>query len=571
MPKDKKFEEIFISTQNIPSEYKLDGEIIQKEYLINGELREWDGETQDVFSPICTKENENNQVKLGSYPKLTKKHAGEALQSAKNAYNYGMGEWPQMKTSERIKAVEDFTIKMIEKRDEVVKLLMWEIGKSLKDSQKEFDRTVDYIKDTIDSLKTLDRKNSQLEVESGIYAQVKRTPLGVTLCMGPFNYPLNETFTTLIPALIMGNTVIFKPPKFGVLLHKPILEAFRDSFPKGVVNTLYGSGAELLTPLMQSGEIDVLAFIGSSRVASKLKHNHPKPHRLRAVLSLEAKNAAIVMPDANIDDTVAQCVTGSLSYNGQRCTALKILFVHEDIIDNFLEKFNAKVDEIKFGMPWDDGVQITPLPEHNKTEYLQELIDDAQFKGADIMNKNGGIKRNTFMFPTVLYPVNKDMRVYHEEQFGPVIPILTYKDTIEPMKYLMESNYGQQVSVFGNDSDEIGKMIDSLVNQVSRVNINSQCQRGPDVFPFTGRKDSAQSTLSVSDALRAFSIRSMVAINDNKENKQIITNILKEHKSNFLSTDFILISGYGKLRIVIHRDISKSDIDKVIKAFKEFF
>ena len=132
------------------------------------------------------------------------------------------------------------------------------------------------------------------------------------------------------------------------------------------------------------------------------------------------------------------------------------------------------------------------------------------------------------------------MKIHHEEQFGPIVPILTYKDIREPMQYLMESNYGQQVSIFGNNSDEIAKMIDSLVNLVSRVNINAQCQRGPDIFPFTGRKDSAQSTLSVGDALRAFSIRSMVAIKDNSENKEIITSILRDHKSNFLSTDFIL-------------------------------
>jgi glyceraldehyde-3-phosphate dehydrogenase (NADP+) len=104
----------------------------------------------------------------------------------------------------------------------------------------------------------------------------------------------------------------------------------------------------------------------------------------------------------------------------------------------------------------------------------------------------------------------------------------------------MESDYGQQVSIFGNDSNQIATMIDSFVNQVSRVNINAQCQRGPDIFPFTGRKDSAQSTLSVGDALRAFSIRSMVAIKDNSENKEILTNILRDHKSNFLSTNFIL-------------------------------
>ena len=105
---------------------------------------------------------------------------------------------------------------------------------------------------------------------------------------------------------------------------------------------------------------------------------------------------------------------------------------------------------------------------------------------------------------------------------------------------MVDSNFGQQVSVFGRDMDKIAAMIDTLVNQVCRVNINSQCQRGPDIFPFTGRKDSAEGTLSVSDALRVFSIRTLLAAKDSDANKKLIREILRNRKSKFLSTDFIL-------------------------------
>jgi glyceraldehyde-3-phosphate dehydrogenase (NADP+) len=132
------------------------------------------------------------------------------------------------------------------------------------------------------------------------------------------------------------------------------------------------------------------------------------------------------------------------------------------------------------------------------------------------------------------------MRIFHEEQFGPVIPVVSYKDIQEPLDYEVQSKYGQQASIFGKDPESIARLVDTLVNQVCRVNINSQCQRGPDVFPFTGRKDSAEGTLSVSDALRVFSIRTLVACKENDNNKGIITDILKDQKSNFLSTDFIL-------------------------------
>jgi acyl-CoA reductase-like NAD-dependent aldehyde dehydrogenase len=131
------------------------------------------------------------------------------------------------------------------------------------------------------------------------------------------------------------------------------------------------------------------------------------------------------------------------------------------------------------------------------------------------------------------------MKLYREEQFGPIIPVISYQSMDEPLEYLIESTHGQQVSIFSNDSHEIGSSIDILVNLVSRVNINAQCQRGPDVFPFTGRKDSAEGTLSVVDALRSFSIRSLVATKLNENNKHLLNEIVSQEDSHFLSTKFI--------------------------------
>ena len=183
-----------------------------------------------------------------------------------------------------------------------------EIGKT-PDSEAEFDRTVEYIRATIEAVKEADPA-PRFAVTGGFVAQIRRSPLGVVLCMGPFNYPLNETYATLIPALIMGNTVAFKPPKLGVLLHLPLLEAFRDSFPPGVVNTVFGEGRTVVGPLMASGKVDVLAFIGRAGVADTLKKQHPRPHHLRSILGLNAKNPALVMADADLDAAVSECVTG---------------------------------------------------------------------------------------------------------------------------------------------------------------------------------------------------------------------------------------------------------------------
>ncbi len=523
----------------IPQEYKITTPLNQGTYLVSGELRSWTGDTAEVYSTISSTE-EYEPTLLGSVPQLGETEALEALEAACLAYDKGQGLWPTMKVIDRIACMEKFVEQMKTKREDVVKLLMWEIGKNLSDSEKEFDRTVDYIYDTIEAYKQIDRDSAKFEKNEGVYAHIRRGPLGVVLCLGPYNYPLNETFTLLIPALIMGNTTIFKPAKLGVLLISPLLEAFQSSFPKGVVNIIYGRGRVLATPMMQSGRIDVLALIGNSTSANALQNNHPKKNRLRLVLGLEAKNPAIVLPDADLDVTINECIAGTLSFNGQRCTALKVLYVHEDIVDAFNARFSARVDALKFGNPWESGATLTPLPEPRKPTYIQELIDDATDKGAEILNVKGGETTDNFIFPAVLYPVNRDMRVYQEEQFGPVIPIVPFNDIQEPLHDMAESNYGQQVSVFGKDVKTLSPLIDTLVNLVCRVNLNSSCQRGPDVYPFTGRKDSAFSTLSVHDALRSFSIRTFVASKDNDYNNAILNELLETKSSNFISTDYIL-------------------------------
>lgn len=531
---------LFPREEQIPTAFNLAAEVNQREYLCNGEMLPWHGDVHTVLSPICIDTPEGLKRKvIGTYPLCDKEEANAALDAAVAAYNNGRGEWPTMGVAQRIECVEKFTRAIIEKKEEVVKLIMWEIGKTFADSTKEFDRTIEYIHATIDALKDLDRQSSGFTMEQGIVAQVRRSPLGVVLCMGPFNYPLNETFTTLIPALIMGNTILFKPPKHGTLLFYPLLQAFKDCFPKGVVNTIYGRGNKIIPGLMESGKINVLTLIGSSKVANELKKMHPKVNRLRAILGLDAKNAAIITSKADLKLAVQETVLGSLSFNGQRCTALKIIFVHRSLADEFLKQLSESVNQLKFGMPWVDGVSLTPLPEPHKPAYLKEVIEDAIAKGAKVINENGGATNESFVFPAIVYPVNAEMKLYTEEQFGPVVPVVPFDDLEETIQYLIDSTHGQQVSIFSNDDQEVAALIDPLVNQVSRVNINCQCQRGPDVFPFTGRKDSAEGTLSVVDALRSFSIRSLVATKLNDNNKHLLNEIIDSHSSNFLSTKYL--------------------------------
>jgi len=521
--------------------------INQKEYLINGQILNWSGETTNVTSPIFTKSGAavTTTYNIGSYPKMTSVEALQALDAAINAYDKGRGYWPKMKTKQRIECVARFAEAMKQEKQTIVNLIIWEIGKTSIDAEAEFDRTIKYIYDTIEALKDIEKKSAQIITESSIIAQIRREHLGVTLCMGPFNYPLNETFTVLIPALIMGNTVIFKPAKLGVLLLQPLLKIFAECFPPGVVNTIYGDGATVISPLMSSGKIDVLAFIGSSNIANRIRAQHPRLNRLKCILGLDAKNPAIIMDDINIEQTVKECILGSLTYNGQRCTALKILFIHENILHNFVDEFNRQLSSIPYGLPWtpysSSTPYITPLAEPNKVQWLNELIADARNTGSsEILNENGGESIESFFFPALIQLTNSNSKLYNIEQFGPIVPIVSFSNINQPINYIYDSEFGQQTSIFSHDPDIIAYFIDAISNQVARININSQCQRSPDSFPFTGRKNSAEGTLSISDALKVFSIRTLVAAKKNEFNSAIIENIIYNRKSSFLSTDIIL-------------------------------
>jgi glyceraldehyde-3-phosphate dehydrogenase (NADP+) len=188
---------------------------------------------------------------------------------------------------------------------------------------------------------------------------------------------------------------------------------------------------------------------------------------------------------------------------------------------------------LKVGLPWEEGVKITPLPEPSKPAYLESLIDDAVSKGAHVVNSGagGGTLAGALFTPAVVFPVSPSMRIFTEEQFGPVVPIAPYDDVLEVQKAVRDSWNGQQAAIFTKNPEAAAPLVDMLSSIVGRINLNSQCSRGPDVFPFSGRRSSAMGTMSVTEALRAFSVEVLVAYPDNGTNKALASGI--EAKTNF--------------------------------------
>jgi glyceraldehyde-3-phosphate dehydrogenase (NADP+) len=504
---------LFPTPDGIPETWRWSPDDAGLTLLIDGRLRRWDGPFQPIRSAVCVREGQRlTQVELGPAALASGAEGLAAVEAAARAWKGGRGDWPRSSVEERISCCLQFVSRAAPLRERVARALMWEVGKPYPDCLVEFDRTMQYIRDTAETLRQMERDSGPAAVAGGFAARIRRAPLGVALCLGPYNYAVNEVYTIVVPALIMGNPVVVKTPRYGVLANALLAPALAESFPAGVVNVVTGQGPALVGPIMESGKVDVLALIGSARTAAVLLRQHPRPYRLRQVLGLGAKNPAIVLADADLDRAAAEIVSGALTFNGQRCTALKHVLVARAAAEPLVERLAARIAELRVGMPWEDGVVVTPMPDPEHPGYLAGLVRDAVGKGARVVNPGGGDWQGTLFRPALVHPVASDALLFRAEQFGPVVPVSVFDEPDEALDVVDRSEVGQQASVFGRDRSAMARLVDHLANLVCRVNVNTQCRRGPDVFPFTGRKDSALGTLSVKDALRTFSIRSMVAV-----------------------------------------------------------
>jgi glyceraldehyde-3-phosphate dehydrogenase (NADP+) len=519
---DRSLASLFPTVADVPESARIHRGDHPPRMLIDGRVRTVEGTDMQlpVYSRVAMREgNELAPVLLGFEPKVGPSEVEEAMAAAERALGGGNGAWPSASVEARIAAVEAFAAKLASETEQIARLLVWEIGKPIAAARAEVTRSIAYIKETIAELRAL-------VAGSGVYSGVAGTtthhakdtmrPLGTVLCVAPFNYPVNEFLTTIIPALLVGNVVIAKTPRFGMLANQHLMAAFGEAFPPGVVSLLPGDGRIVLPAVISrktndvfgnaKGSIDVFAFIGSEGAANAILARHPTPSFVHKILGLGAKNAAVVLPGAKTEDVAARITKGALGFNGQRCTAEKIVFVPAGTEGDAVVKAIAqRVAKLPLGMPWDEKAAITPLPEAQKLAWMWGLIDDAVERGAMIANERGGTGYFSIMVPAVLDRVTLGMKIYDEEQFGPIVPIVRYQKLDEVVEWHVRSPYGQQVGIHGPDSPERRQLVRTLASFVARVNLDDVCQRGPDTFGFTAADKSGFGTLSIRNALLSFS------------------------------------------------------------------
>jgi glyceraldehyde-3-phosphate dehydrogenase (NADP+) len=489
-------------------EFLVMKEGINYKYYLNGR---WRKSTSEKLIPVY---NPYNNELIGNIQACTKKEVDELLKVAHDNINC----WEDIPLNKRADILNKAADLMLKWSKSLGFLLMKEIGKPINSAISEITRTAEIFKATADSSLQISGETILGDAFEG-YTKEKismtyRVPLGVVLCIGPFNYPFNLTGSKIAPALMAGNTVVMKPPTQGPLtaLHFGIILE-KAGVPPGAFHIVTGRGSEIGDYLVSHPLIEMINFTGSSETGKNLaKVAGMKP----LLLELGGKDAAIVLDDADLEITVKAIVSGAFSYSGQRCTAVKRVLPMPGIADDLIKKVTEETLKLSVGDPAENNT-IGPLISPEQCKYVQGLIIDALDKGAKLVC--GNKREGNIVWPTILDNVNTNMRIAWEEPFGPILPFIRINSVEQAIEISNKSEYGLQGMIFTNYIDLAFNIAQEL--EVGTVQINGKSARGPDHFPFLGTKSSGLGTQGIKYSIEAMSRPKVVVINLSERGKLV--------------------------------------------------
>ncbi len=456
-----------------------------------------------IFSPL------DNSL-LGSVKSMSKEEVDKEVGKAKEAFY----TWKEMPLSQRADIMYKAADLLVANTKKLADLLMMEVGKDQKSAASEITRTADFIRFTADTAKSIHGESIQGDTFSGFskekIAMVTREPVGVVLAISPFNYPINLAASKIAPALVSGNTVVFKPATTGSLCGIELAKIFMDAgLPEGALTVVTGKGSEIGDYIVTHEDINFINFTGSTEVGLDISG---KVHMVPLLMELGGKDAAIVLKDADLEFAAKNIVAGAFSYSGQRCTAVKRILVLEDVADELINYLKIEIEKLKVGNPLNVQADVVPLISEKAADFVWELIEDARQKGAKLII--GGKREGTLLYPTLFDEVTEDMRIAWEEPFGPVLPILRVKSVDEAVHLANKSEYGLQSSVFTENLTDAFHVAGKL--EVGTVHINNKTERGPDHFPFLGVKKSGIGTQGIRYSIEAMTRVKATVINLNR-------------------------------------------------------
>lgn len=394
--------------------------------------------------------------------------------------------WKELRLQKRIEILRPLFDKFAAKKDEFARLITAEMGKPTAQSHSEVESALENISWLLDHAPHSLQNEITHEDEKSIH-QIVYEPYGTAAVISPWNFPLSVAIWGILPNLIVGNTVVFKISEECPLVGKLIEEVMAGAdLPEGVFSEIYGAGD--IGHKLATGDVDLLWFTGSTKVGKEI-YKIAAEKFIKAILEMGGSSPAIIFPDADIDAAVAQLYGERFGNCGQVCDAIKRLIVHESIFAEVTKKLIEELKIKKIGDPSDIGTDIGPLVAKRQQDLLTSQVNDALKKGAKIafMKEIPENLQGAYYPPTLLTDIKPEIRVWHEEVFGPVLPIVTFKTDEEAVRLANNTCYGLGSRIYCGDLEKAQHIASKI--QAGTVEINN-VNRWLNCNPFGGYKSS---------------------------------------------------------------------------------
>lgn len=454
---------------------------------------------------LCEVKNPYNNEVIDTVPIAHRQTADLAITEANNAKE-SLQEMSAFKVSNKLFNVVE---KLKGNREDFARLLTLEVGKPIKESLVELDRSIETLKLAAEEAKRIYGESVPLDAGlngKGFFAFTQRLPLGVVAAITPFNYPLNLTIHKIAPAIACKNTVIIKPPTEAPLTVMKFAELLNEEFPDGVVNTVTGYGSEVGDYLVTSNEVNKISFTGSVTTGLMISQ---KAGMKKVTLELGGNDPMVVLKDANLDKAVTGVINGAFLNAGQVCMGVKRIIIEEEVADEFSEKLVDATEKLVMGNPLDEKTTLGTLISEKAAMQVEETVDNAVRDGAKILT--GGARDGAFYKATVIDNVTPDMDLVVNETFGPVAPIIRVKDVDEAINVANDTDYGLQAGVFTSDYANAMRCASEI--EAGTVFINKQSTFRTDNMPFGGFKNSGVGKEGIKYAVDEMTKTKLIGLN----------------------------------------------------------